>query len=64
MNKSWTLEVKQHEDGDYFIEFPDEVLAEVGWAEGDTLKWIDNGNGSWSLKKLDKNQENTESLEK
>jgi hypothetical protein len=44
MNKSWTLEVKQHEDGDYFIEFPDEVLTEVGWAEGDTLKWIDNGN--------------------
>jgi len=40
------------------------VLAEVGWAEGDTLKWIDNGNGSWSLKKLDKNQENTESPEK
>jgi len=64
MNKSWTLEVKQHEDGEHFIEFPDEVLAEVGWAEGDTLKWIYNGNGSWSLKKLDKNQENTESPEK
>ena len=64
MTKSWTLEVKQHEDGDCFIEFPDEVLAEVGWVEGDVLKWIDNGNGSWSLKKLDKNQENTESSEK
>lgn len=54
MTKSWTLEVKQHEDGDCFIEFPDEVLVEVGWVEGDTLKWIDNGNGSWTLKKLDK----------
>ena len=63
MTKSWTLEVKQHEDGDCFIEFPDEVLAEVGWVEGDVLKWIDNGNGSWSLKKLDENQENTESKE-
>lgn len=60
MSKSWTLEVKQHEDGDYFIEFPDEVLKEAGWAEGDILNWIDNGNGSWTLKKLDNNHENTD----
>ena len=26
MNKTWTLDVKQHEDGDYFIEFPDEAV--------------------------------------
>ena len=63
MDKSWILEVKQHGDGDCFIELPDEVIAELGWKEGDSIDWIDNGNGSWSLKKLDKNQENTESLE-
>lgn len=63
MTKSWTLEVKQHEDGEHFLEFTDEILAEVGWKEGDVLKWIDNGDGSWSLKKLDENQENTESKE-
>jgi len=64
MTKSWTLEVQQHEDGDYFIEFPDEVLQEIGWTEGDVIGLSDNGNGSWTLKKLDKNQENNESLEK
>jgi bifunctional DNA-binding transcriptional regulator/antitoxin component of YhaV-PrlF toxin-antitoxin module len=63
MTKSWTLEVQQHEDGEYFIEFPDEVLQEVDWKEGDVIDWSDNGNGSWTLKKLDKNQENTESKE-
>jgi len=55
--------VQQHEDGEYFIEFPDEVLQEVGWKEGDVIDWSDNGDGSWSLKKLDENQENTESKE-
>jgi len=64
MTKSWTLDVKQYEDGDYFIELNDEILAETGWKEGDVLDWTDNGDGTWSLKKLDKNQENTESKEK
>lgn len=50
--KSWTLDVKQHEDGDYFIEFNDEILAETGWKEGDRLEWIDLGDGSWKLEKV------------
>lgn len=51
MNKTWTLDVKQHEDGDFFIEFPDEVLEGAGWNPGDTIEWIDNKDGSWTLKK-------------
>ena len=59
--KQWTLEVQQHEDGDYFIEFPDDVLAEASWKEGDVIEWIDNKDGSWTLlKKLDDNHENTD----
>lgn len=50
--KSWTLDVQQHPDGDYFIEFNDEILAETGWKEGDKLEWIDIGNGSWKLEKV------------
>lgn len=61
MSKTWTLEVKQMiDDGDHYIEFPDEVMAEAGWKPGDTLKWTDRGDGTWSLKKLDNNHENTE----
>ena len=51
--KSWTLEVQKLEDGDQYIEFPKELMEEVGWKDGDVLKWIDNGDGSWTLKKLD-----------
>ena len=58
--KSWILDVKQTEDGDCILEFNDEILAETGWKEGDVLNWVDNGDGSWTLKKLDENHENTE----
>ncbi len=51
MNKTWTLDVKQHDDGDFFIEFPDEVLEGADWQPGDTIEWIDNKDGSWTLKK-------------
>jgi hypothetical protein len=51
-NKSWTLEVKEDpETGDAILEFPPELLETAGWQEGDTLKWTDLGNGSWSLTK-------------
>lgn len=59
-SKRWTLTVQEHEDGSQFIEFPEEVLKEAGWKEGDTLKWTDLGDGSWSLKKLDNYHENTD----
>ena len=52
--KTWTLEVKEFEDGDQFIEFPQELLADVGWKEGDVLEWTPNGDGSWTLSKKEK----------
>ena len=48
------LEVQEDtETGDLFLEFPVELLNQMGWAEGDDLEWIDNKNGSWSIKKKD-----------
>lgn len=47
----WTLDVKQDENGEAFIEFPPEALEGLGWQEGDEIQWIDNGDGSWTLKK-------------
>jgi hypothetical protein len=51
--KNWTLEVKEHDDGEFFIELNDEILTESGFKIGDELEWIDNENGSWTLKKTD-----------
>jgi hypothetical protein len=35
--------------GEQFIIFPEEVMTGVGWQEGDTIIWKDNGDGSWTL---------------
>jgi len=39
------------ETGDLILPFPPDLLAEAGWKEGDTLEWIDRGDGSWNLEK-------------
>jgi len=59
VTKSWTLTIEQDtETGDLVLPFTDEILAELGWKEGDVLDWVDNRDGSWSLvkKKTKKNK--------
>ena len=49
---TWTVTVVEDGD-DVILPFPDELLATTGWQEGDTLIWIDNEDGSWTLRKVD-----------
>jgi hypothetical protein len=50
--KSWTLTVKEDsETGECYIEFTDEILKESGFKIGDSLYWIDNCDGSFTLMK-------------
>lgn len=50
--KQWTLTVEEDpETGDGILTFPQDLLEEADWKEGDTIEWIDLGNGSWQLKK-------------
>ena len=53
MTKMHTLEVKENEDGDAIIEFPEDVMAQAGWNEGDNIQWTDNKDGSWTLTKIE-----------
>ena len=54
MTKSWTITLQDDpETGDLIMPLSDEILESAGWSEGDTLEWIDNENGTWSLRKLD-----------
>ena len=47
-----TLEVKYDSNtGDHYLEFPPELLNQVGWDFGDTLLWSPNEDGSWTLTK-------------
>lgn len=49
---SWTLTVEEDpETGDGILTFPEDLLEQVGWREGDTIEWIDCKDGSWQLKK-------------
>jgi len=45
------IEVQQDEEGDLFIEFPPDMLEQVGWREGDVITWTQGENGSWVLSK-------------
>lgn len=48
----YTVPVQYDKDNDeYFIEFSDEMLKEVGWKVNDTLNWKDNNDGSFTLEK-------------
>ena len=51
---SWTITLEEDpETGDLIMPLTDEILESAGWKEGDNLEWIDNKNGSWTLRKLD-----------
>lgn len=50
-DKSWTVEVQQREDGEYFIEFTDEMLEGTDMKVGDAVEWIDNKDGSYTIRK-------------
>lgn len=47
-SKKYTVPV----DEDGILTFPDELMDALDWKEGDTLEWIDNKDGSFTLKKI------------
>lgn len=42
---NYIIEIQEDEFGDLFIEFPDELIEELGWQEGDVLNWDLKGGG-------------------
>jgi hypothetical protein len=56
MSKKYKVEVQENSEGEAFIEFPEGVIEELGWREGDTIKWEDNHDGSFTLKKKQKTE--------
>ena len=50
---SWTVTIEEDpETGDLILPLPEDMLQLQGWVEGDTLEWLNNGNGTWSLQKV------------
>ena len=51
----WLLPVQQKiEEGidDYYVQFPDDLLEAANLKEGDIVEWIDRGDGSFQLRKV------------
>ena len=47
----WILPVNE-ENGEQFINLPDELLEQVNWSEGDTLEWIPSKGDAFILQKV------------
>jgi bifunctional DNA-binding transcriptional regulator/antitoxin component of YhaV-PrlF toxin-antitoxin module len=42
---SYILEIQEDNNGDLFIVFPEEIIEELNWKEGDVLDWKMKNNG-------------------
>jgi len=49
----WTITLEEADDGsgDLVMPLSEDLLEGAGWKEGDTLEWIDNKDGTWTLRK-------------
>ena len=53
-NKSWTINLEEDpETGDLILPLNDDILEGTGWKTGDNIEWIDNKDGSWTMKKIE-----------
>jgi hypothetical protein len=55
----WVLPVEECKDADtdeteYFVSFPDDLLDAANLKEGDKVEWVDNKNGTYTLRKVTK----------
>jgi len=50
MNKTYTVTLEEDSWGDLMLPIPQEILDEMHWHEGTVLEFVDNGDGSWTLR--------------
>lgn len=48
---NWTVILEEDPNtGEVILPLPDELLLELGWTEGTEIQWVDNKNGTFTLK--------------
>jgi hypothetical protein len=51
----WHLPVEMDGlSGEYYVVFPDDLLEAADLKEGDQVYWVDNGDGTWMIRKVTK----------
>jgi antitoxin component of MazEF toxin-antitoxin module len=63
----WQLPVEEVRDEDtgedeYCVTFPDDLLEAANLKEGDVIEWVDQGDGSYLLKKVQKQMTHDEAI--
>jgi len=53
-SKEYNLPVKKNKEGHPYIQLPSRLLKELNWKLGEKLEWIDNQDGSYTLKKYER----------
>ena len=51
--KQWIKPIVEDPDhpGELLLDLGNDVCQDLGWKEGDTLEWLDNKDGTWTLRK-------------
>lgn len=49
--KIYQTEVKERDDGELYIDIPQEILTHLKWDESTLLEWVNNKDGSFTLKR-------------
>jgi bifunctional DNA-binding transcriptional regulator/antitoxin component of YhaV-PrlF toxin-antitoxin module len=50
---TYTLKVEQNElTGEYYFILPELLLKEMNWRTGDNIEWVNNKDGTFTLKKV------------
>ena len=51
-DNQWVVTVQENgKDRELYLQLPPDAINQMGWSDGDTLEWLDNGDGSWTLQK-------------
>lgn len=51
-NKYLTLKVRENKKLGQYVKFPKQLLKQLNWKEGDKIDWLENKDGSFTLKKV------------
>ena len=38
--------------GEFLLDLGDDLVTALGWQVGDNIEWIDNQDGTWTLRKI------------
>lgn len=50
-DKIYQTEVKERDDGELYIDIPQEILTHMKWDESTPLEWVNNADGTFTLKR-------------